>query len=105
MAPVMGNIHAFFRGLIGIIVVGAVLGPSFLLRLPAKGRSNGRCGLSAGDLALLALAAASPVPGVSWSRLRFRAAIRSTTGGGVAALRGLTGRPFKLTSTSPRNAS
>ena len=104
VAPIMGSVHAFFRGLI-TIPRGCVTEPSFVFRLPATGRSNDCCRLSAGDLALLALAAAPPVTGVSWARLRFRAAIRSTTGGGVVALRGLMGRPFSLASTSPRNAS
>ena len=41
------------------------------------------------------------IAGVSCARLRFRAAIRSITGGGVMTSRGLMGRPFSLVSISP----
>src|SRR5215470_4458690 len=100
----MGNAHAFFHGLTGI-ARGCVTEPSFVLRLPATGRSNDRWRLSTGDLARLALTPASPVTAIVWARLRFSAAIRSITGGDGVASRGLMGRPFSLASTSRRNAS
>jgi hypothetical protein len=99
-----GSTHAFFGGLIAT-AAGLVAGSSFLLRPPATGRSNDRWRRSAAGLARFSLAVMTPVAVVSCARLRFKAAIRSITGGGVMTSRGLIGRPFSSASMSALNPS
>ena len=84
---------------------GSIAGFALLLLPPATGRSNERWRRSAVGLARLSLADAEPVTGISCARLRFKAAIKSITGGGVLTACGLIAIPFSLASISPRNAS
>jgi hypothetical protein len=89
------SVHAFFRGL---MATASGLGPGLLLpfRPPATGRSSDRWRRSAASLTRFSFAEVPLIASVSSARLRFRAAIRSTTGGGVTTSRGLMGSPFSL---------
>src|SRR5690349_23421690 len=82
------SLDAFFRGLIAT-AAGSVAGSSFRFRPLATGRSNDRWRRSAAGLARFFLAVVPLIAGASCERLRFRAAIRSITGGGVITCRGL----------------
>ena len=102
--PLYASLDAFFRGLIAT-AAGLVTGSSLLVRPPATGKSNDRWRGAAARLARFSLPIVPLIAGVSCARLRFRAAIRSMTGGGVITSRGLMGRPVSLASISARSAS
>jgi hypothetical protein len=78
----------------------ADLPDSFLGHLPDTGRSKADRRRSG-----RALAGLLPPAGASCTRLRFKAAIKSTAGAGVEICRGLIAKPFALASISSRNAS
>src|ERR1700732_773776 len=96
----MDNPQAFFRRLVAIVVCSA--GCSFLLRSPDTGNSNDGWRRSGIVLVRLCLVALPPLADASVARLRFKAAIRSITGGGTLSARGLMATPFILASISSR---
>jgi hypothetical protein len=100
----MDNPQAFFRRLVAIVVCSPA-GCSFLLRLPDTGKSNDGWRRSGIVLVRFSLVALPPLAGASCARLRFKAAIRSITGGGTLSARGLMATPFILASISSRKAS
>ena len=78
----------------------------FRLRPPLTG--SNKAGWRRSGLLLAAFLEAVPKrfdAGASCAKLRFNAAIRSMTGGGVAISLGLTVSPFTLASISSRKAS
>jgi hypothetical protein len=80
--------HAFLRRLVAIVVWSAA-GCSFLLRPPNTGKSNDGWRRSGILLVRFSLIALPPFADAPFARLRFKAAIRSTTGGGSLIGRGL----------------
>ena len=89
-----------------VMVVGSAARSSFLRRPPDTGKSND--GWRRSDAALMRLSLPDLAPfaaGASPARLRFKAAIRSITGGGVETSLGLMATPFILASIGSRNAS
>jgi hypothetical protein len=93
--------QAFLRRLVAVLV-GSAAGCPFLLRPPDTGKSNDGCRRSGFVLVRFSLVALPPLAGASRARLRFKAAIRSITGGGTLTARGVMGSPFILASISPR---
>ena len=97
-----GSIQAFLRRR---VMVRSAAGFSFPLRPPDTGRSNDGWRRSATALARFSVFLLSLFAGASCARLRFKAAIRSITGGGVLTARGLMGSPFILASIRACEAS
>src|SRR5271167_2694550 len=89
--PVDGSIQAFLRRR---VMVRSAAGFSFPLRPPDTGRSNDGWRRSATDLARFSVFVLPLFAGVSCARLRFKAAVKSITGGGALTSRGSMGSPF-----------
>jgi hypothetical protein len=82
MCPATHN-QAFLRRLVPIVVGSADRSP-FRFDLPERGNNNAACRRSGAVLLRLSGVAAVPFGvGASSARLRFKAAIKSITGGGV----------------------
>jgi hypothetical protein len=102
-ASSIGSIQAFLRRR-AVTVVCCATGSFFALRPPNTGKSNDGWRRSGSALVRFPLFAIPFPAGASCARLRFKAAIKSITGGGAVTARGLIGNPFILASISSRNA-
>jgi hypothetical protein len=91
-----GSAQAFFHRLVAVVVCSAA-GCSFLLRPPDTGKSND--GWRRSGIVLVRFSCFFALPlfaAVSCARLRFKADIRSITGGGALPTSGLIATPFIL---------
>ena len=84
----MGSAQAFFRRLVPTMACSAA-SSFFLLQPPNTGKSNDRWRGSGAAFARFSLFALPAFPGASCARLRFKADIRSMTGGAALTARGL----------------